>query len=212
MAEIDDIREAYYAKGKTISEIARDRKTVRKYILREDFNVKGLVARKKAGQHPKLEPYEATIDGWLESDRRMRRKQRHTARRVYNRLVAMHEDFPCSYRTVATYVRERKKAIYGPTEAALPLVHKAGEAQVDFLRGGLLRKWHSLQGEVPEPVLPLQQRRLRAALQRRKSGVLLRRLAEHLRVFRWRANPPLVRQRLRHGQRHPEKWRQESYG
>jgi DNA-binding CsgD family transcriptional regulator len=85
MAEIDDIREAYYAKGKTISEIARehakDRKTVRKYILREDFNVTGLVARKKAGQHPKLEPYEATIDGWLESDRRMRRKQRHTARR-----------------------------------------------------------------------------------------------------------------------------------
>lgn len=136
MAEIDDIREAYYAKGKTISEIAReharDRKTVRKYILREDFNVTGLVARKKAGQHPKLEPYEATIDGWLESDRRMRRKQRHTARRVYNRLVAMHEDFPCSYRTVATYVRERKKAIYGPTEAALPLIHKAGEAQVDF--------------------------------------------------------------------------------
>lgn len=63
MAEIDDIREAYYAKGKTISEIARDRKTVRKYILREDFNVTGLVARKKAGQHPKLEPYEATIDG-----------------------------------------------------------------------------------------------------------------------------------------------------
>ena len=37
MTEINDIREAYYAKGKTISTIARDygkdRKTVRKYIL-----------------------------------------------------------------------------------------------------------------------------------------------------------------------------------
>ena len=43
MTEIDDIREAYYVKGKTISTIAKDygkdRKTVRKYIQQEDFNV-----------------------------------------------------------------------------------------------------------------------------------------------------------------------------
>jgi hypothetical protein len=28
-----------------------------------------------------------TIDAWLEEDRRRRRKQRHTAKRVYDRLV-----------------------------------------------------------------------------------------------------------------------------
>jgi transposase len=135
MTEIDDIREAYYAKGKTISAIAKeygkDRKTVRKYILQEDFNVSRPTVKETTKQH-KLDPYKETIDEWLKSDRRMRRKQRHTARRVYNRLAAMHEDFPCSYRTVAFYVKEKKKEIYGTTGSALPLVHKAGEAQVDF--------------------------------------------------------------------------------
>ena len=42
MTEIDDIRDAYYKKGKGISEIAKkfgkDRKTVRKYVRKEDFN------------------------------------------------------------------------------------------------------------------------------------------------------------------------------
>ncbi len=135
MTEIDDIREAYYVKGKTISTIARDygkdRKTVRKYIQQEDFNVARPTV-KETSKHHKLDPYKETIDEWLKSDRRMRRKQRHTARRVYNRLSAMHEDFPCSYRTVASYVKEKKKELYGTTGAALPLVHKAGEAQVDF--------------------------------------------------------------------------------
>jgi transposase len=92
MTEIDDIREAYYAKGKTISTIARDygkdRKTVRKYILQEDFNVARPTVKETSKQH-KLDPYKDTIDEWLESDRRMRRKQRHTARRIYNRLAAM---------------------------------------------------------------------------------------------------------------------------
>jgi len=122
MTEIDDIREAYYVKGKTISTIARDsgkdRKTVRKYILQEDFNVARPTV-KETTQCRKLDPYKDTIDEWLESDRRMRRKQRHTARRVYTRLAAMHEDFPCSYRTVALYVKEKKKEIYGTTGACL---------------------------------------------------------------------------------------------
>jgi hypothetical protein len=42
MTEIDDIRDGYYKKGKSINEIAKkfdkDRKTVRKYVRKEDFN------------------------------------------------------------------------------------------------------------------------------------------------------------------------------
>jgi len=136
MTEVDHIRDAYFKKGETISEIAKrfskDRKTVRKYIRQEDFNIATPLAGKNLNLQPKLEPYMATIDGWLEADRRARRKQRHTARRVYDRLVESSEDFDCSYRTVAAYVRRKKKEFYGKTDSALPLVHRAGEAQVDF--------------------------------------------------------------------------------
>ena len=42
MADVQSIREEFFRKGKTISEIARerkvDRKTVRKFIEREDWN------------------------------------------------------------------------------------------------------------------------------------------------------------------------------
>jgi hypothetical protein len=70
----------------------------------------------------------------LQDDRRARRKQRHTAQRVYDRLVEIHgEEFTCSYRTVAGYVALRKKEIYGKNKSAsLPLEHIPGEAQVDF--------------------------------------------------------------------------------
>jgi len=42
MTQIDDIRNAFFFKGLSISEIARefkvDRKTVRKYVYQEDWN------------------------------------------------------------------------------------------------------------------------------------------------------------------------------
>ncbi|MDP1271249.1 IS21 family transposase, partial [Klebsiella pneumoniae] len=72
------------------------------------------------------------IDEWLEGDVKARRKQRHTAKRVYDRLCAEVKDFGCSYRTVASSVKEKKHQIDAGIRAALPLEHKAGEAQVDF--------------------------------------------------------------------------------
>ncbi len=39
---------------------------------------------------PAIDPYAAVIDGWLLADRHVPRKQRHTARRVWQRLVAEH--------------------------------------------------------------------------------------------------------------------------
>ena len=46
----------------------------------------GLPGRRRAGDGP----YAAVIDGWLLADRDVPRKQRHTARRVWQRLVAEH--------------------------------------------------------------------------------------------------------------------------
>ena len=135
MTRINDIRKAYFDEGCTISAIAAkfgiDRKTARKYIEQDDFN-KVPPVQSKRNRWPKLEPYMKRIDEWLEDDVKDRSKQRHTAKRVHARLEGTYPDFDCSYRTVASYVKEKKREIYSDVRAALPLEHKAGEAQVDF--------------------------------------------------------------------------------
>jgi len=63
-------------------------------------------------EFPKLDPFKADIDTWLTEDKKAKRKQRHTAQRIYDRLVKEHKgNFTCSYRTVAGYVAKRKKEI-----------------------------------------------------------------------------------------------------
>jgi len=135
MTRINDIRKAYFDEGCSISAIAAkfgvDRKTARKYIGQEDFNEAPPVQVKES-RWPKLDPYMKRIDEWLEGDVKARRKQRHTAKRVFERLKETYPSFDCSYRTVASCVKEKKQAIYGNVRAALPLEHRAGEAQVDF--------------------------------------------------------------------------------
>ena len=134
MASIQGIRDEYFRKGKNISEIAReqqlDRKTVRKFVEREDWNQH---TEPPDTRNSILSPFKPVIDSWLEEDRNRRRKQRHTAKRVFDRLCGEYgEEFHCSYRTVAGYVAARRKEIYQEVRAALPLEHRWGEAQVDF--------------------------------------------------------------------------------
>ena len=136
MTEVHDIRELYYDKGENITEIARetghDRKTVRTYLEKEDWNKTQLGSTPDVA-FPKLEPFKGEIDAWLMEDKKAKRKQRHTAQRVYNRLVAKYkEKFTCSYRTVAGYVVISKKEIFGRRAGYLPLEHIPGESQADF--------------------------------------------------------------------------------
>ena len=83
----------FFEEGKCITEISRqtgyDRKTIRMYIKKDDWNEKKPKALPEA-QFPKLTPFKETIDEWLTEDKKAKRKQRHTARRVYNRLVEKH--------------------------------------------------------------------------------------------------------------------------
>lgn len=78
-----------------------------------------------------LSPYQVQIDKWLNDDKKAKRKQRHTALRVFNRLRDEVSGFNVSYRTVAIYVKAKRKQLYQP-ESFLPLEHPEGEAQVDF--------------------------------------------------------------------------------
>lgn len=82
---------------------------------------------------PVLDPWKATIDGWLEADRTAPRKQRHTARRVWQRLVEEH-GVEVGESTVRRYVAEiRRRQSVPLIEVMVPQHHPLGEeAEVDF--------------------------------------------------------------------------------
>jgi hypothetical protein len=54
---------------------------------------------------------EGFIDGILEADQQAPRKQRHTARRIYRRILAEMPDHTVAESTVRNYVRDRKRAL-----------------------------------------------------------------------------------------------------
>lgn len=82
---------------------------------------------------PKLGGYRALIDGWLEADRDAPRKQRHTAKRIHERLVDEH-GADVAQTTVRDYVRARKRLMGWPVgEVHVPQVHAPGAgAEVDW--------------------------------------------------------------------------------
>jgi transposase len=81
---------------------------------------------------PALGEYRALIDEWLEADRGAPRKQRHTARRIWRRLVDEH-GAQVAERTVREYVAARRRELGEPGQVFVPQVHQAGmEAEVDW--------------------------------------------------------------------------------
>jgi transposase len=76
---------------------------------------------------PKLGPYLDRIAQILQDDKQAPRKQRHTARRIYQRL--RDEGYQGGYTVIKEVVRDLR--LKG-REVFVPLVHRPGEAQVDF--------------------------------------------------------------------------------
>ena len=82
---------------------------------------------------PVLDRWKPTIDAWLEADRTAPRKQRHTARRVWQRLVDEHHAV-VGESTVRRYVTEtRRRQPPMLSDVKVPQTHLPGaEAEVDF--------------------------------------------------------------------------------
>jgi transposase len=88
----------------------------------------------RARAKPTLDRVQAFIDRILEADRTAPRKQRHTARRIHDRLQREQPDAPVAASTVRAYVRGWKQAA-GLTGRAVcvPQTYDWGhEAQVDW--------------------------------------------------------------------------------
>ncbi len=77
---------------------------------------------------PKLDPFLPVIHQILQDDKKAPRKQRHTARRIFERLRDEH-----GYKGGLTVVKEAVASWrLRFAEAFIPLAHRPGEAQVDF--------------------------------------------------------------------------------
>ncbi len=84
----------------------------------------------KARASPVMDRFEPFIRQWMEADKTAPPKQRHTARRLFERLRDEHQ-FAGGDGTVRRFVAKLKAG--GPREAFMPLVFEAGEeAQVDW--------------------------------------------------------------------------------
>jgi transposase len=123
-----------YRRGDSKSAIARtlsiDRKTVRKYLTENDFSPPMPVATVSPSI---LDPFKVTIDEWLEADKNVFHKQRHTAKRICDRLQT-ELGYTGSYGPVQRYVKLRKQQMntVRPVDEPLDLVWDPGSMQVDF--------------------------------------------------------------------------------
>jgi transposase len=146
MDQYEMIRTAHRKYGKGIRQLAREfghhRKTIRKILAGEEPGYR----RGKEPGSPVMDKVAGLLRKWLEDDLEAPKKQRHTARRMYTRLVE-ENGFSGAESTVRRWVRECKTDLgYGRAEAVIPLLPEvAREAEVDWGRA-----WVVMNGEKRE--------------------------------------------------------------
>ncbi|BAC18054.1 hypothetical protein HMPREF0290_0612 [Corynebacterium efficiens YS-314] len=101
-----------------------------KYTRLEDFSPTPPTPAKRPGSKV-LDGLDAIIDGWLEDDKTRPRKQRHTSKRVFDRLVAEY-GYTGSYSPVQRCIKAWRQAHRLPGDGYIELAWHPGTAQVDF--------------------------------------------------------------------------------
>ena len=146
------VRHFVFVEGNSRREAARvfglSRETVLKMCR---FSLPPGYTRTKPVAKPKLGPLLPVIDAILEADRTGPVKQRHTAKRIFERLRDEH-GFDGGYTVVKDYVRIARAR---SRETFVPLAHPPGHAQVDFgeavgVIGGVRRKLHFFCMDLPQ--------------------------------------------------------------
>jgi transposase len=111
--------------------------------------------RAAPASRPKMDPFMGWIEATLEADKAVHRKQRHTAKRIFDRLRAEH-GYTGGYTVVKDVVREHERRT---REMFVPLIHPPGDAQVDFgeafvVVDGQQVKGHFLAMDLPHSDAP----------------------------------------------------------
>ena len=145
------VRRSVYVEGVSERAAARRfglaRETVRKMLR---YRLPPGYRRQQPIRCPKLDAFTGVIDQILRDDQHRPKKQRHTAKRIWERLRAEHA-FTGGYTIVKAYVREKT---LGGQEMFVPLAHAPGNAQADFgealvVIDGVERKAHYLALDLP---------------------------------------------------------------
>ena len=142
MKTMDDyvrVRQMHEIEGWSLREISRKtglhRDTVKKIV--EEGAPAGYRRRGVPGR-PVLGPFTEVIEKILEADKHRPPKQRHTARRIWERLRQEHH-YGGGYTQVSEYVRRARER---DREAFVPLAFEPGTAQVDWGEARVLDEGH----------------------------------------------------------------------
>ena len=127
--ELREVKGLSVAKISAMNEITW--KTAKKYAD-EDVNLEARPRQRR--RRRVMEGFTEYVDAWLEEDMQNRRKDRLTAKAIYELLCEL--GFTGSDRTVRDYVKEQKEVMVAARKQAseqfIRLEHPCGEAQVDF--------------------------------------------------------------------------------
>ena len=131
VADIERIRWAHFREDVGIRELARTFHMSRKTIRRALADPGPWTYREKGPRRrPVMDAVAPVVRSWLEEDEQRPRKQRHTARRIHERLRDEH-GFTGAETTVRQWVCEHGRPSL--SMVTLPLAHDPGaEAQIDF--------------------------------------------------------------------------------
>ncbi|MDC0431663.1 IS21 family transposase [Paracoccaceae bacterium] len=145
------VRHSVLIEGISQREAARifgiDPRTVAKMLA---FSVPPGYRRQQRVCRPKLDAFTGIIDQILEADKLVPKKQRHTSKRVFERLRDDH-NFIGGITIVKDYIFTAKQR---QQEMFIPLTHPPGHAQADFgealaVIGGVEQKIHFLVMDLP---------------------------------------------------------------
>lgn len=147
MEQFERIRRDRRDEGLSIRELARRHRVHRRTVRQALADAVPPARKAPVRTAPVLGPYEDTVRGWLIKDKDAPRKQRHTARRVWQRLVE-EQGVEVAESSVRALVSRIRAEIGTAKEVSVPQTHPAArEAEVDFgefyavIAGVLERLW-----------------------------------------------------------------------
>lgn len=130
----EQIRREYEFGVGTIKGVARKLGVHRRMVRQALSDAEPPARRQAERERPALLPLLPFIDRILETDRKAPRKQRHTAHRIWQRILAERPECQVAESTVRRYVRERKQELgWSSRVTCIPQQYELGqEGQVDW--------------------------------------------------------------------------------